>query len=365
MARPRDDARVVGEGDRPAVGQRHEVGLAPTRRRGARAAPAAAPARGVGAGGGGQRGRRARRACGAGVGAPASARARRALGMLSRGGETTWSSGTEKRLALRGLEQHQPAAPREPRHRDLAPVLQDQGLLAGRGRGGAPARDRVERRRHDLVLGHREDLALAWSGRATCPSRRASRVTGILRPSFRTSTSSAARERRDASEDERAPSEPASLRARIAHSSGCRGNFTPGQAHARGSTSWSRAPLGRGLEAGGARGGDQVVLVDAVAADADGAGEPAALVERDAAREDRDPVRQARARGHAARAAAGVQTRSSCRPVLKGLHSSIGSENAPGSVPRDAGREEGLGQEADRARACRRTLPSSGTPSRR
>src|SRR4029078_9059535 len=62
-----------------------------------------------------------------------------------------------------------------------------------------------------------------------------------------------------------------------------------GQAHAA-FLELSGAALGGGLEAHGARGCDEVVLVHAVAADPDGAGQPPTLVERKRAREDRDPA---------------------------------------------------------------------------
>ena len=70
--------------------------------------------------------------------------------------------GQRERFALRGLEQHQAAPAGEPRDGDLPPVLEHQYLRLGLRRRlrRAVARDRLERRRDDVSLGDREDLAL-------------------------------------------------------------------------------------------------------------------------------------------------------------------------------------------------------------
>src|SRR4029453_3327047 len=82
-----------------------------------------------------------------------------------------------------------------------------------------------------------------------------------------------------------------------------------------------RAALGGGFEPHGARGRDEVVLVHAVAADPDGAGQPATFIERNAAREDRDPVPQPRLAGHAVR---------SQQAPLDEVELEPGVEDAPG-----------------------------------
>ena len=69
--------------------------------------------------------------------------------------------GHREALAARRLEQHLAAAAGQAQDLDAAAVLEDEGLLAAWPRRAAPptTRDRVERRRDDLVLAHGEGLA--------------------------------------------------------------------------------------------------------------------------------------------------------------------------------------------------------------
>src|SRR5678816_3942305 len=108
----------------------------------------------------------------------------------------------------------------------------------------------------------------------TWPSRRARRRTAMRRPSLRTSVSSARTAAASASRTRRAEAtrrRRATLQLRMPR------QLAVGQAHAA-YHELIRAALGGGLEAHGARGRDEVVLVHAVAADPDGAGQPAALI---------------------------------------------------------------------------------------
>src|SRR5258705_269561 len=114
--------------------------------------------------------------------------------------------------------------------------------------------------------------------KTTCPSRRARRVTAILRPSLRTRTSSAragatTQNRRRAAAQSRCMSVLRLLGVARVLEVGEADGLPPGRAH----RAIVHSQLRRRLEALGPGGGDQVILLDAVAADPDPTNELAAL----------------------------------------------------------------------------------------
>ena len=241
MARPRTMRGSVGEGDRPAVGQGHEVGLASRRgaRRGAGGAGVARRRRGAGGAGVG---------VGAGVGAAGAGAGRR----LERAGCSRGAArppGPRARRSARpcvGLEEHEAAAADEAGHRDPAPVLQDQDLRSGGGRrGSAHGRDRSRGGETTWSSGT-EKLSPLWSGRA--PGRRGGRAASpgsCGRPSGRAASSAA----RPAPGQEQEGQERRRLRSQALHGcSGLRGNLSQGRRTRRAGriTLLSHAQLGRG-----------------------------------------------------------------------------------------------------------------------
>ena len=108
-------------------------------------------------------------------------------GIVSIGGETTWSSGTEKPSSARRLEHTWPPRRARSQHLDAAAVLEDERLLADLIRGGGAAHDGdgLDRRRDDLVLAHGEAPRRVSSRRARCrravPRRRTWMRPAVLR----------------------------------------------------------------------------------------------------------------------------------------------------------------------------------------
>src|SRR5262249_898885 len=242
--------------------------------------------------------------------------------MEARGGETTWSSRTEKASPRVVSKTTRPS--RRPSRRTWMrrPSLRTSVCSVGvvvvpaagasacgiESRGGGATWSSGTEKRSPRVVSNR-----------TWPSRRARRRTAMRRPSLSTSTSSARETDAMAS---RTSTAETSRSARAMSELRVPRQLHVGQAHAA-DGELVGAALGRGLEAGRARGGDQVVLVHAVAGDPDGAGQPAALVEGDAARKDGDPVAQPRLGGHAV---AGEE------PSLDEVELQPGVEDAPRPV---------------------------------
>src|SRR5260221_7330309 len=266
--------------------------------------------------------------------------------MESSGGDTTWSSRTEKAsprvVSKSTMPSRRPSLRtwmRRPslRTRVCSVALVPEGGASACGiesSGGETTWSSATENRSPFVVSKR-----------TWPSRRASRRTAIRRPSLSTSTSSARTTDANASRSRKAET---TRRARAMLELRVPRRLDVRQAHAA-DHELIAAPLGRGLEAGRARGGDEVVLIDSVAGDPDGAGQPAALVEGNAAGEDGDPVAEPRLAGHAvAREQA----------ALDEIELEPGVEDAPrpdrlreGALARgrDPGREERLGEEPDGA----------------
>src|SRR5258708_1793348 len=184
---------------------------------------------------------------------------------------------------------------------------------------------------------------VAW--KRPWPSARASRRPGMRRPSLSTSTSSA---RPTAAIASRTSTAEPTRRARGMLKLRMPRRLDVRQAHAA-DHELIAAPLGRGLEAHRARGGDEVVLVDSVAGDPDGAGQPAALVEGNAPGEDRDPVAEPRLAGHAAAREQAALDEIELEPRVEDAPGPDGLREGALARVRDPGREERLGEEPDGA----------------
>src|SRR5258707_3654044 len=195
--------------------------------------------------------------------------------MDSTGGETTWSSRTEKASPRVVSKSTRPSRLPSLRTWMFRPSLRTRVCSVATGpAGGASAWGIDSRGGETTWLSGTEKRSPCVVSKRTCPSRRASRRTAMRRPSLRTRVSSA--RTTDANANRRRKAE-ATRRRRATLQLRMPRQLDVGQAHAA-DHELVGAALGRGFESHRARGGDEVVLVHAVAADAKGAREPAPFI---------------------------------------------------------------------------------------
>src|SRR5258705_2976304 len=195
--------------------------------------------------------------------------------MDSRAGETTWYSRTEKASPRVVSKSTRPSRLPSRRTWMLRPSLRTRVCSVATGPAGGASASGIESSGGETTwLSGTEKRSPFVVSKRTCPSRRASRRTAMRRPSLRTRVSSA--RTTDANANRRRKAE-ATRRRRATLQLRMPRQLDVGQAH----TAYHElvgAALGWGLEAHRARGRDEIVLVDTVAADAEGAREPASFI---------------------------------------------------------------------------------------